>query len=632
MAFGKFVAYEPAEIEGSWNFKTADGKDLLFSGAEAEQLKSRIDASDAANTYAQNMSVPEDDAGGGMMRLDAGPNMSEAPAPPAAAPPSAAPAKSGNPFNKSATDLKGAGGKIAEQNRAELGVEPPKPGQAQERAAPTGGAQDGLRPVVANGVNTGYVQDASGQIYERRAGSAGVSQGQLQNAAGKGVATPTSLQETQAGGFAPDQEFLEGRRERTVDQRLRLQDQRDLALQDIELERQFARDQLVASSNAQQEQQAQMNAIQQRVAQDEAMYRKARDEARSARADPDRYFHKTDDSVPGLLRVTSMLAAGMGTFGAAMTGGRNFALDMINSAIDRDIRAQEVDIKTKGEAADNALSDLTRSGMSLDQAKLSLKAVQTDYARSKFLEARQASSSDRVNQQFDQLDLKLQENLANADEAYRQDSIGRATKTVAAQYQYPRAGTAGGFAPVTGERGLRLAGGLADVEGKTAGTAKTIGEIGNTGPGGAKRSMFLDQVDAAAASLTDAAKNLSKYDDDEVSKMAENRGAIPRAANAAQDFFMGQGSSARGLSERDKAMIQDTEAADGQVRSLTSVLSGQGALSGPETEVANKGLSPGATVGEKKRAVALVLSRAKAIKEGQFNNFSPAVAPPQAPE
>lgn len=589
MAFGQFTDYAPAEVPGAFNFRTTDGKELLFSGPEADELKARIDASNSMNTVAG--------PGGG-----------------------------GNPFNKSAADLEGAGSKIAAQNQESLGTAPQEDKPPASIAAPAAGEDPqtqqqggGLRPVVVNGVNTGYVQDASGQVYEHRAGTAGVSKEQLQRTATQGVATPSSAQETVAGGFEADQNFLEGRRDRTVDQRLLLDRERELALKETEAERQFQRDQFVAASNAQQEQQAQLNAIQTQVAKDEQLYRKARAEFSSSRVDPERYFKRADDAAPGLIRVVNMFAAGLGAFGAAMTGTRNFALDTIQAAIDNDIRAQEADIRVKGEAADNALIDLQRSGMSLDQAKISLKAIQTEYARSKFLEARAASANERVNAQFDQLDLKLQENLANADETYRQDSIGRATKTVAAAYQYPRSGSAGGFAPVTGQRGLELAGGLAEVEGKTAGTAKTIGEIGGGSGGGSKGQLRLNaEINNAGSRADEMLGRLSKYDDDEVPPIGENKNILSRVGNAATDFVAGAGTSNRNFrSERDRAMIQDVEGTKLNIMGMTSMLNGQGAMTDAERVAAERGLAPGATVGDVKRAVAILKAGVKAVQAGE---------------
>ncbi len=57
--------------------------------------------------------------------------------------------------------------------------------------------------------------------------------------------------------------------------------------------------------------------------------------------------------------------------------------------------------------------------------------------------------------------------------------------------------------------------------------------------------------------------------------------------------------------------MQDYLTAQQTLSSLQSVLGGQGALSGAERDAALAGLSPGATMGEVKRAVSMLRSRAE---------------------
>lgn len=66
-------------------------------------------------------------------------------------------------------------------------------------------------------------------------------------------------------------------------------------------------------------------------------YDAAIEEARNARVDPNRFF--ASRGVAGTIGVA--IASALGGFGAAMTGGANTAVDVINRAIDRDIAAQE---------------------------------------------------------------------------------------------------------------------------------------------------------------------------------------------------------------------------------------------------------------------------------------------------
>lgn len=71
--------------------------------------------------------------------------------------------------------------------------------------------------------------------------------------------------------------------------------------------------------------------------------------------DPDRYFGRHAGG-----RMSAALAVALGAIGSSLTGGPNQALQIINSAIDRDIQAQEHDIQ-------NARSAANMQGMALSQ-------------------------------------------------------------------------------------------------------------------------------------------------------------------------------------------------------------------------------------------------------------------------
>ncbi len=556
--YGQFTGYEPnPEIPGAYNFARANGPPLTFGGGEAEQLKARLDAYNSVNQ-------PQVAGPGGGAPDDA-----------PVAPPQGA------------------------------GYAPPEP-PPQPR---------GDQPVMLNAMNTGWKLDETRRPYREGARTAGVSQAQLQKKATQGTALPTAQSESVSGGFERDADYEEGAANARIDQSLARDRQREADLSAEQAGQDVARQQFVAQTAQLAEQQNMVKGIEAQVAQAQATRDAALKDYTGQKVEPERIFSGEGG---GARRASSAIAVALGAYAATMGKTQNFAQQIVDNQISRDIAAQEADIRIKKDKSDTALGDLVRRGMTLDQAKGTLGTIQREWARNQIAQARGSSASEAINAKYDALDADFTKRGLEEAEDYRQKSLGTATKAVQAQIAYPQAGGGGGRVYATPDEAVALAGKTAGTEGTVAGTAKTIGEIGNTGPNGAKNSMFMDQVNAAVASLTDASKNLSKYEDGEVSKLAENRGALPRAANAIEDFVMGQGSAARGLSERDKAMIQDTEAADGQVRSLTSVLSGQGALSGPETDVANKGLSPGATVGEKKRAVALVLSRAQAIQEGRF--------------
>jgi hypothetical protein len=292
-------------------------------------------------------------------------------------------------------------------------------------------------------------------------------------------------------------------------------------------------------------------------------------------------------------------------------GQPNLGYQAVTRLVDQDIAAQEGEIKIKGEMAQNALSQFTRSGLSLDQAKAALRSAQLGWAAAQTAQSAAITKGSMVDVNRDALHNQLLSALNDSDEDYRQRALGVATKAVAGQVQYAHAGSGGGYRAATPEEADKEIDRTIKREGDVATTGKTIGEIGKSGTA---HSQGQQNVEGAIATAETSLNRLGKYKPDEVAPLPENRGALPRAANAVQDFFAGAGSSARGRTPHDSALVQDTEEARNEVRSLNSVLGGQGALSGPESAQADKGMAPGATVGEISRALAMLRERAQNIK------------------
>ena len=77
-------------------------------------------------------------------------------------------------------------------------------------------------------------------------------------------------------------------------------------------------------------------------------------------------------------RILAAIAAGLGAYASAMSGTKNFALDIINNAISDDIEAQKTEIALKGGVITeqrNLLSDLRRKGMSDNEAENAARVI-----------------------------------------------------------------------------------------------------------------------------------------------------------------------------------------------------------------------------------------------------------------
>jgi hypothetical protein len=100
----------------------------------------------------------------------------------------------------------------------------------------------------------------------------------------------------------------------------------------------------------------------------------ATNEYKSARVDPERFFNKKGTGA----KILAALAAGLGAYAAAMTGTRNFALEVIDQAISDDIEAQKAEIAQKGTVITerrNLLNDLINQGMTDAEAESAARVI-----------------------------------------------------------------------------------------------------------------------------------------------------------------------------------------------------------------------------------------------------------------
>lgn len=98
-------------------------------------------------------------------------------------------------------------------------------------------------------------------------------------------------------------------------------------------------------------------------------YRAASDRAAALRIDPDGFYHSR--GVGGT--IASAIAIGLGGLGAAISGGENVALSMINQEISRDLQAQQSAIESAWRRADaeGTLYDMVRQEFSSREAAMS---------------------------------------------------------------------------------------------------------------------------------------------------------------------------------------------------------------------------------------------------------------------
>ena len=474
MAFGGFTDYAPGPAPGSFMFNRAGGAPpVLLGGDTAAGLKAKLDAS--AGLAGQPVAGPgggaPNDMGGSVMagsgELNAPePNMSAAP--PQAPPPamSAAPPPAPAP-------VENAVGPLASLAPAE--------GQGRPEAPPA--APLGPQPVAINGINTGYVRMPDGRVMKYTPPVAGLSQAQLEKKAATGVMTPHSASVSTQGGFEPSADYLENRANLAIDKELLVNKASDAEAVAAQRDQAFAAQQAHDADILKAQEQQRANEIEARYKRDEATKDKLLKEYGSARVDPTRVFSGKAGTARGILGV---IASGLGQMGSGMfavagrPGQPNLAFQAFQGMQDRDIAAQENEIKVKGAMADNALAQFQRTGLSLDQAKAALRAAQLQWGASQIQSNAAQTKGANVDVNRDMMLNSIQGALNEANEDYRQKSLGTISKQVASQVIYPHAGSGGGYVAATPGEAMGLIKSGSDIGAQTATTAKSLAEAKKT--------------------------------------------------------------------------------------------------------------------------------------------------------
>jgi len=432
MAYGDLIGAEPIDLGNgvpAYNFVSRGGQKTMLWGPEAEQLKARLDASESM--------MPQKTA-----QLD----VSGETAPdvfgtgiPAATPP---PPRMGQTEMLTGPPPKQAGVREVVSGNGETVTLPVQsngdvvrpPGQSQQQQGP-----------VRIGYNSRLVPNPEGgppimQTYHP--GSSGVSQEDLQRKRAQTVMMPSGTRTTVEGAVPPDPEFVKGMEEMTWERRRQIREATDNAIAMNEEQRKLVQAQYERDTAAVQEQERLRQLTEQRVQQFEQTKNKLRADANSAKVNPRRLF---SGELGTLRTIGAAIASAMGQYGAARAHTPNTAQQIIDGAIDRDIQAQQIEIQTKKEAADNALSEYLREGLSLDQAKLVLKQNMRDQATSQRRLIDLTNAPKEIWAWNEQMDLAERQNQLMFEEDYRRKSLGRTTEEIAATARYPQAGSPGGW-------------------------------------------------------------------------------------------------------------------------------------------------------------------------------------------
>lgn len=468
----RFTTYEPGPVPGSYAFLDEEsGKTNLMYGPEAEAFKRRLDMQ-------QDMRV-------------AGPG---APGP--------APATFG------------------EDTEAAQAAAPPTP------PAPVQPVRVPWRSTTGGGIIYKTVDPATGkevappQVVTR--GSPGTSHESLKKAAPLGVAFPSGARDTVEGGYDKDQAYLDQLKATAEKREQSAVEVAAAETRALEAQQGVFRNRKLLAAVEQDIEKNKAAEIEQRVARDRDAYDGAVEAVRGKKVDANRLF-SGGGGTARLLAIS--IGQALSGYSDRMLGRQGNSWQIVQAAIDRDIAEQEHEIASGNKNVDNALARLTRSTGDINQAKLLLKQLQSEFSLAEAEEIGSKAKSDIVNAKIDQVRSEIQLGYQATREEYERLAAGKHTAQVEAKYAYPKAGTAGGVRPIS----LQESGTIIEQEGKGLGIRKLESDIANTdasteklkaeakgvGSGRGPTAQDKAQLSGATATLNNTLKGTGlAWDDD----------------------------------------------------------------------------------------------------------------------
>lgn len=387
MAVGNIVGVEPLP-NGGYNFVDKAGAKKTLFGPAADELVQRFKASEALT--APQPTAWNDGAGG----------------------------TTASDLVVPAGGFGGFGGQVP-QPKIATDVPTPVPGAEGPPASIARETQTAPQPgpqAVFAGAKPGET------VYKNPDGSIFV---ETRSAPTKGGMVEKSR--TVKGGFGENEEYKEVMAQNLATEREGLALGVRTALEQAAEERGFLEEQRRQLVAQQQQQQQQMETIKRGVAEKQVAYDIAQSKFNNfSEIDQDRIWKRKGTGA----RIISAIGAALGAFGAALAKTPNFALEIINGEIERDIRSQEQEIAINRESAQNALADLQRQLGSMDLAKAALGAIQTQRVQLQLQGIATNAKIPSTIANFQKALAGLQQGYADKLEDYRQKATGEVTKSI----------------------------------------------------------------------------------------------------------------------------------------------------------------------------------------------------------
>ena len=445
--YGNITGYEPTETPGAYRFMDKSGSPWLLSGPSAEDLKAKLDAT------------------AGLQQQVAGPGTGVM-TPAELAKWQQGAAAQGQANLETPPDL--AAKEAALAARAAKQAPPAgQPAPAQPPAA--SGDQGRYRPVGG-----GLVQDAAtGEVGRFRGPSAG-SKGGLELRG-----------ETRAGVQPLDPEALNATEETgdNMIEALKARQAAELEQATLGADHQKAMEKLALDQAA--EAQHRDAEISRQVGEFEQKYDKAAKDVSSTKIDP-----------KGGSSWLDVLAVGLGSIGATLTKSPNYALEIVQRKIDRNVAAQESALNVKRETKNDLAKMLEVTKGDRKLARAALDAAYTRKAQAVF-ESRAATTGDKVlKAQHTQQAIQLREANLLKEQALKDAAKGQVTQSYVNRPAV--APSAGGFVAEKDQVGVQSR--LVDLEKKKqelAAGPKDESKGGETSAAAVQRAQGVEAAERA---------------------------------------------------------------------------------------------------------------------------------------
>lgn len=163
---------------------------------------------------------------------------------------------------------------------------------------------------------------------------------------------------------------------------------------------------------------------------------------KTAHVNPDKFFQDR-----GLFATLGLaIAQGMGAYASTMTGAPNFAYQMVQQGIDRDIAAQREQIESGRVGRRNKMAQMMDNyGFDMNQAEAAMKIAMNKSAATQAQMFANEAKLPHYQQQAQLFTAQTNQEILKGEQALQAASIGKQTKTMSDQFVQPKAATSGGY-------------------------------------------------------------------------------------------------------------------------------------------------------------------------------------------